>query len=51
MGGLAYKLGRKINWDHKKQLIEPIPGIDLNEALLYNEQYFNKEPAHVLGMS
>lgn len=40
MGGLAYKLGRRINWDAKNQLIEAVPGIDLDEALLHNEQYY-----------
>ncbi|AHM60059.1 hypothetical protein D770_09010 [Flammeovirgaceae bacterium 311] len=37
---ISHKLGRKINWDPVHQLIEPVPGIDLDEALLYNEQYY-----------
>lgn len=47
MGGLAYKLGRRIDWDHQNQVIKPIPGINLDEALLHNEQYF--EPLSVMG--
>lgn len=40
MGGLAYRLGRRINWNAKNQLIEAVPGIDLDEDLLHNEQYY-----------
>ena len=34
MGGLSYKLGRRIYWDETKQEIVPVNGIDLDEALL-----------------
>ena len=36
MTGLAYKLGRKIEWDASKQMIKPIEGIDFDEVLLSN---------------
>ncbi len=36
MGGLAYKLGRRIDWDREKQEIVPVPGYDLDEVLLRN---------------
>lgn len=41
MGGLAYKLGRRIYWNHEQQVIEPVSDIDLDEALLHNEASFN----------
>ena len=34
MGGLSYKLGRRIDWDGEK--IKPIEGYDLDEVLLAN---------------
>lgn len=34
MGGLSYKLGRRIDWDPAKQEIVPIEGFDLDEVLL-----------------
>ncbi len=40
MGGLAYKLDRTIYWDHKAQEIVPIPGIDLDEVLLKNQEKY-----------
>jgi predicted dehydrogenase len=40
MAGLSYKLGRRIKWDAENQRIEPIPGIDLDEALLHNEEFY-----------
>ncbi len=36
MGGLSYKLGRRIDWDHEKEEIVPVPGYDLDEVLLAN---------------
>jgi len=36
MAGLSYKLGRRIDWDPVKEEIVPIPGYDLDEALLAN---------------
>lgn len=36
MGGLSYKLGRRIDWDPNKQEIVPIEGFDLDEVLLAN---------------
>lgn len=46
MGGLAYKLDRTIYWDENSQQIVPIPGIDLDEALLFNQEKFQlAEPA------
>ena len=38
MGGLSYKLGRRIDWDNEKNEIVPIEGYDLDEALLANEE-------------
>ncbi len=40
MGGLSYKLGRRIYWDQTKEEIVPVNGVDLDEVLLYNEQYY-----------
>jgi len=34
MTGLAYKLGRRIEWDHNQQLIVPIEGVNFDEVLL-----------------
>jgi len=34
MTGLAYKLGRRIEWDHQEEKIIPIEGIDFDEILL-----------------
>jgi predicted dehydrogenase len=34
MGGIAYKLGRRIDWDQEKNEIVPIEGFDLDEVLL-----------------
>ncbi len=36
MTGLAYKLGRKIEWNSSNQVIKPIEGIDFDEVLLSN---------------
>ena len=38
MGGLSYKLGRRIDWDAEKQEIVPISGYDLDEVLLSNTE-------------
>lgn len=40
MGGLSYKLDRTIFWDAQSQQIEPIPGLDLDEVLLHNQEKF-----------
>ncbi len=34
MGGLSFKLGRRIDWDAAKQEIVPVDGYDLDEVLL-----------------
>ncbi len=34
MGGISYKIGRRIDWDPVKQEIVPIEGFDLDEVLL-----------------
>lgn len=36
MAGLSYKLGRRIDWDPKLELLKPIEGIDFDQALLMN---------------
>ncbi|MFY0655034.1 MAG: Gfo/Idh/MocA family oxidoreductase [Cyclobacteriaceae bacterium] len=38
MGGLSYKLGRRIDWDAENQQIVPVEGYDLDEALLINQE-------------
>ena len=38
MGGLSYKLGRRIDWDSEKNEIVPVEGYDLDEALLANQE-------------
>lgn len=38
MGGLSYKLGRRILWDPVAERIVPIPGYDLDEILLANQE-------------
>ncbi len=48
MGGLSYKLGRRIEWDGSR--IVPVDGFNLDEVLLYNEQYYPiHEQAGILG--
>jgi predicted dehydrogenase len=37
MGGLSYKLGRKIEWDNEVQKIIALPGEDLDAILLNNK--------------
>jgi hypothetical protein len=37
MGGLSYKLGRRIEWDGEKERIIALPGEDLDTILLDNE--------------
>ena len=34
MTGLSWKLGRRIDWDHEKEMIVPIEGIDFDQVLL-----------------
>ncbi len=34
MGGLSYKLGRRIDWDAEKEEIVPVPDYNLDEVLL-----------------
>ncbi len=36
MAGLSYKLGRRIDWDPKLEILKPIEGIDFDKALLMN---------------
>ncbi len=43
MGGLSYKLGRRIDWDAENQQIVPVNGYDLDEVLLWNEERFPVE--------
>ena len=38
MGGLSYKLGRRIDWDQAKQEIVQVEGYDLDEALLEDKE-------------
>jgi predicted dehydrogenase len=38
MGGLSYKLGRRIDWDASSETILPVPGFDLDEVLLSNTE-------------
>lgn len=40
MGGLSYKLDRTIFWDDQSQRIVPVPGYDLDEVLLHNQEKF-----------
>jgi predicted dehydrogenase len=42
MGGLSYKLGRRIFWDAKQQIILPVDGLDLDEVLLHNEEFYRE---------
>jgi len=41
MGGLSYKLGRRIEWDAVAQRIVPVDGLNLDEVLLDNEEKFS----------
>jgi hypothetical protein len=34
MGGLSYKLGRRIEFDHAKNEIVPVDGYDLDQVLV-----------------
>jgi predicted dehydrogenase len=38
MGGLSYKLGRRIDWDAETEKIVEVPGYDFDEVLLTNEE-------------
>ncbi len=38
MGGVSYKLGRRVDWDEVNQEIVPIEGYDLDEVLLMNQE-------------
>jgi predicted dehydrogenase len=38
MAGLSYKLGRRIDWDRQSEVILPIEGIDLDAALLADQE-------------
>lgn len=40
MGGLSYKLGRRIDWDPASEKIVPIEGYDLDEVLLSGNTSF-----------
>jgi predicted dehydrogenase len=37
MGGLSYKIGRRIEWDHENEKIIALPGEDLDAILLNND--------------
>jgi predicted dehydrogenase len=37
MGGLSYKIGRRIEWDHENEQIIAFPGEDLDAILLNND--------------
>jgi predicted dehydrogenase len=39
MGGLSYKLGRRIEWDPVAEKIVALPGEDLDAVLLTNEEF------------
>ena len=43
MAGLAYKLGRTMEWDPVKQEILALPGEDLDEVLLANVEKYRAE--------
>ena len=38
MGGVSFKLGRRIDWDAENQKIVPVEGYDLDEVLLMNAE-------------
>ena len=38
MGGISYKLGRKIEWDPIQEKIMDVPGFDLDEVLLMDQE-------------
>ena len=38
MGGISYKLGRRVDWDSEKGEIKPIEGYDLDEVLLADQE-------------
>ena len=40
MGGLSYKIGRRIEWDAENERIIAFPGENLDEILLNNDQVF-----------
>ena len=39
MAGISWKLGRRIEWDPKSEMLKPIEGIDFDEVLLSNEPF------------
>ncbi|MFO0379192.1 MAG: gfo/Idh/MocA family oxidoreductase, partial [Cyclobacteriaceae bacterium] len=39
MGGLSYKLGRRVEWDPVAEKIIALPGEDLDAILLANEEF------------
>jgi len=39
MAGLAYKIGRRMEWDPEKQEIIALPGEDLDQILLANTDH------------
>jgi predicted dehydrogenase len=43
MAGLSYKLGRRVDWDHETERIVEIPGYDLDEVLLVNQEKWNEK--------
>ena len=38
MGGISFKLGRRVDWDAEKNEIVPIEGFDLDEVLLADQE-------------
>ena len=40
MGGLSYKIGRRIEWDAENEKIIALPGENLDEILLNNDEVF-----------
>lgn len=40
MGGLSYKLGRRIDWDPIGEKITNVPDVDMDEVLLMNSEKF-----------
>jgi len=43
MAGVSYKLGRRVDWDHETERIVEIPGYDLDEVLLVNQEKWTEE--------
>ena len=48
MAGLAWKLGRRIEWDLEKEMLKPIEGIDFDQVLLANENWAAQQEDYVV---